>query len=199
MRAVNLLSGDSARTARVRRPSRRASIAFALAFTLLAALAGAAVLEGGKVAKKRQQLEALRAELAVARRQAKPQTSARLVDEQKRRATALADALSRRVAWDRILRNVSLVLPDDVWLSGLTATSPAAAPGASPPADGATGLSLKGYTYSHDAVARLLTRLAVIPDLENVELEKSGRTELGRRPIVDFAISAGVRLPGAES
>jgi hypothetical protein len=58
---------------------------------------------------------------------------------------------------------------------------------------------MAGYTYSHDAVARLLTRLSVIPDLNNVWLERSLRTKLVGRPVITFTIKADVRAPGAAS
>ena len=41
------------------------------------------------------------------------------------RVTALASALGQRVAWDRLLREVSQVVPSDVWLLNLNAQSPA--------------------------------------------------------------------------
>ena len=41
------------------------------------------------------------------------------------RVTALATALGQRVAWDRLLREVSQVVPSDVWLLNLNAQSPA--------------------------------------------------------------------------
>src|SRR5205814_5375160 len=48
------------------------------------------------------------------------------------RVAALSAALSQRVAWDRILRQISSILPEDVWLTGIDAKSPDG--GAPPPA-----------------------------------------------------------------
>ena len=84
------------------------------------------------------------------------------------RVTAVSGALQRRVSWDRVLRELSMVLPSDVWLTTLTAKAPQSAiltVPAAPPAPGATptGLVIGGYTYSQDAVARLLSRLAGRP------------------------------------
>jgi hypothetical protein len=72
-------------------------------------------------------------------------------------------------------------------------TAPAAAAPGAPP----SLVTIEGYTYSHDAVARLLTRLSVIPDLKNVWLQKSLRTELGGRAVVTFTILSDVR-PGTK-
>src|SRR3954462_9106526 len=47
-----------------------------------------------------------------------------LAGEESARVSALSTALGSRVAWDRVSREFSLVLPDDVWLTTLTAKSP---------------------------------------------------------------------------
>ena len=117
---------------------------------------------------------------------------------------ALNTALSRRVAWDRVFRELSLILPDDVWLTNVSAKAPVASSAAAPPAAAApgssvaaTGFTLDGYTYSHAGVARLLQRLSVIPDLVNVQLQQSTLTKSGNAMIVHFVIAADVRTPGA--
>jgi hypothetical protein len=42
----------------------------------------------------------------------------------------------------------------------------------------------------------LLSRLAVVPDLVNVQLQQSTRTKLGAANAVHFTIVADVRRPG---
>jgi Tfp pilus assembly protein PilN len=133
-----------------------------------------------------------------------PGASLQLAGEESARLTALSSALAERVAWDRVLRQFALVLPDDVWLTSLNATAPGVSPGATaaapPAAPGATptGFAISGYTYSHEAVARLLSRLAVIPDLENVQLQRSAVTA-GNSRVVEFTIVAAVRNMGAST
>ena len=126
-----------------------------------------------------------------------------LKTEHDARVTALSAALTRRIAWDRILREISLVLPNDVWLRTMSATSPTpasgTAPAATPPGLPPTLMTIEGSTYSHDAVARLITRLSVIPDLKNVWLTKSELGVVAGRPIVSFTILADVRQSGATS
>ena len=107
--------------------------------------------------------------------------------ERQARVTALSSALATRVAWDRVLREISLVLPDDVWLSGLSGELPAA--GATTAVAG-QGLHLTGYTYSQASVARLLARLSVVPDLTNVTLNNAARADVGARSVVQFDIGA---------
>ena len=63
----------------------------------------------------------------------------------------------------------------------------------------ATGITMDGYTYSQPAVARLLTRLSVVPDLVNVQLQQSTLSKIGATPVVHFTIAADVRKPGGAS
>jgi Tfp pilus assembly protein PilN len=120
-----------------------------------------------------------------------------LASEHSARVTALSAALSNRVAWDRVFREFSLLLPDDVWLTSLTAqspVSPAAAVGAPAPTTGQpTGFVIQGHTYSHDGVARLLSRLQLIPDLQNVSLVSSTVSEIAGQSVVEFSIAASIR------
>jgi Tfp pilus assembly protein PilN len=110
--------------------------------------------------------------------------------------TALSSALGGRLAWDRVLREISLVLPEDVWLTSLSAQAPSAAAAADVTAP--AGFSINGKTYSHDGVARLLGRLAVVPHLSSVQLQSSARatSETGRS-VIDFSINATVKAAGA--
>ena len=61
------------------------------------------------------------------------------------------------------------------------------------------GFTISGYTYSQDGVARLLSRLNVLPDLHNVQLQTSSLTKVGTQDIVQFTILADVAPPGAAS
>ena len=92
-----------------------------------------------------------------------------------------------------MLRQVSLVLPEDVWLTNLSA----AAPDPTQAAAAGTGFTLTGATYSQNGVARFLSRLAVIPDLANVRLQSSQSQLLNERELVQFTILADVRAPGS--
>jgi Tfp pilus assembly protein PilN len=100
-------------------------------------------------------------------------------------------ALSGRVAWDRLLREVSLVLPKDVWLSSLGLSTPTGAAQS-------TDFQLAGSAYSHEGVARLLSRIALIPELTNVVLVNSTKSP-GAHSTVAWRITAGIRQPGATS
>lgn len=204
MRAVNLLPRDEAK----RSFAANRGVVFggvggaALATAVLASMM---ISAGGAASSKQNELDAIRAQIAAVPRVPVIDTSEEdaLAAEKGARIGALSAALGGRIAWDRVLRQVSLVLPEDVWLSNWSATTPTPASGATAPSAAAgqppTLMTLEGYTYSHESVARLLTRLSVIPDLRNVWLTKSSRGALAGRTIVSFTILADVRAAGATS
>lgn len=206
MRAVNLLPKDD-QSRSTRKQNVPALIATAL-IVLVTGLIGVTYLSAkGTAESKKTELESARDELAlmpsVADINAKDAPRRTLKTEHDARVNALSTALTRRVAWDRILREISLVLPNDVWLRNMSATSPTPASGTSPavtpPGLPPTLMTIEGSTYSHDAVARLITRLSVIPDLKNVWLTKSELGVIAGRSIVSFTILADVRQSGATS
>ncbi|HEX4929140.1 MAG TPA: PilN domain-containing protein, partial [Gaiellaceae bacterium] len=114
------------------------------------------------------------------------------------RIGALSAALTSRVPWDRVLRQVSLILPEDVWLTNLAASVPTKS-AAGPAAATSSGFTVTGSTYSQNGVARFLSRLSVIPDLANVRLQSSQSTVVSNRELVQFTILADVRSGGAGS
>ena len=199
MRAVNLLPRDA--------PTKSFAAGRGVAFggiggaaVVTVALVTMALGAGGAAKTKRQELDAIRAQVAAVPQPVVEETSgdSQLATEKGARVGALSLALDGRVAWDRVLRQVSLVLPEDVWLSSLSAAAPSMA-AASATAAAAPGFTLVGSTYSQDGVARFLSRLAVVPDLANVRLVSSQTAAVGEREVVQFTIVADVRAPGAGS
>jgi Tfp pilus assembly protein PilN len=173
---------------------------------VLLALVGGFLLANRSVDRQRQALITARAVLAVTpAKQLSASTQAfrsTLLSQREERSLALASALSKRVAWDRILRHFALVLPDDVWVTSLTGAVPlqSATPVAATTTTTAsalpstpTELSIEGYTYSQASVARLLERLQVIPDLKNVQLQQSTRTQVDNQWVVSFTIVSDIR------
>ena len=188
MRAINLLPKDDARRGRPQRPQWLVLVPVVLAVLLTALMSAMFLSASGKAKDKQAQLSSLQEELAAIPTPdaAKVKTQSALAADKQARVTALSAALSRRVAWDRVFRELSLVLPDDVWLATISAKAPVPSSAATPPAPAAAGaapaatqFTLDGFTYSHAAVARLLSRLAVVPDLVNVQLQQSTRTKVG--------------------
>jgi Tfp pilus assembly protein PilN len=222
VRAVNLLPREAPR--QHKRPALVVQLAVASPFVVGSLLAAGYLLANSKVEDKKATLAVLKADLEAIPQpaQASPVDGA-LAAQHSQRILALAAALRGRVAWDSILRDVSSVLPEDAWLTTLSAQSPQApapAPAATTTTDttattttsGETSggetttestprpapppvapLVIKGYTYSQEGVARLLSRLAVIPALQDVKLIQSVQTVVVGRNVYSFQIQASVR------
>jgi Tfp pilus assembly protein PilN len=206
MRAVNLLPRDD--QSRSKKQQNVPVLISTALIVLVTGLVSVMYLSSKSTAQSKEfELVDAKAELAllpsVADITAKDAPRRTLKTEHDARVTALSSALTRRIAWDRILREISLVLPNDVWLRNMSATSPTPAsgstPAVTPPGLPPTLMTIEGSTYSHDAVARLITRLSVIPDLKNVWLTKSELGVVAGRSIVSFTILADVRQAGATS
>lgn len=212
MRAVNLLPADAVQRKSFRKEDPAVVVGSALGVIVLMALVAGFMNVHAKVNADQKKLADVRVELAqlsLVKRHAvvAPQPThtktiipvPAVTSEEQPRLAAIAGAMSTRIAWDRILREFSLVLPSDITLTSLTLNAPAAAttPGApAAPAAGAQGLSIAGSAYSHDGVARLLSRLMLIPDLTNVTLSNSQVATMstpGGAGGVQFSISAEVK------
>lgn len=219
MRAINLLPRDERgeRFQKTRSP-RLLAAGGVIAVTALAVVLVSSA--GRDASDSRAQLRAVETEIAnLPTVESTAVTQGTLVRERSDRVAALSAALSTRVPFDRVLREISLVLPGDAWLTQLTTTAPAAADpaaaGAAPasPVSTTPGVTIQGATYSHDSVARVLARLSVVPSLESVRLGSSARVEPTpqsrgadggaaepqgpRRPFVTFIVTASLRSGAA--
>jgi Tfp pilus assembly protein PilN len=203
MRAVNLLPRQQVERKR-ERPNAVALVSAIGGAAVLLVLVGGFLLANRDVNRQKQALDSARAVLAVTpAHHVSAETQAfrsKVLTQREQRSLALASAIGKRVAWDRILRRFALVLPDDVWLTGLTGSVPldpptavATAPTSSALPATATELSIQGFTYSQDSVARLLERLSVVPDLKDVQLQSSQTSSVSGRNVVSFTIVANIR------
>jgi Tfp pilus assembly protein PilN len=204
MRGFNLMPRDDAREAKGRRPTAQIALAL-VAVLLFGALGSLFLISSTGVTEKKAKRDELRMKLAALNVPAKDPADAQapeLASEQKARTTELATALQSRVAWDRLLRDFALVLPDDVWLTSLVAKgaprdpAAAAAQGAPGATTQASSFTITGYTREQEGVARLLARLSVLPELTNVALVSSTRTEVNGEQVVQFSVSAAVKQGG---
>lgn len=211
MRAVNLLPRDIQQT---RTGGGRTSLLVAAGG--IAAVTAASVVmllsASGSIDDQRARLHSV--ETAIARIPAKESPAVApgvLAQERTERTAAFSAALATRVPMDRLLSQIAHVLPEDAWLTGFSAAAPeSAAPAATATgSQGATssaaapGVSIVGATYSHSSVARVLSRLAAIPTLDDVRLAASARVVVGspegkaKKPVVTFVINANLRIGGS--
>lgn len=187
MRPVNLIPpeerGDKA-------PVRTGPIAYLLVGALALGLAGVTmlVLESNKVSDRKAEIASLQQQEAEASQRAAalaPFAQFSSVEEQ-RKATieSLADS---RFDWERVMRELGLILPADVWLTDLTGSVSGGAEGATAAPDAAaaaaTGssaisgpsLQLTGCAVGQEAVAGFLSALRDIDGVTRVGLTSSER------------------------
>ncbi len=222
MRAINLLPKDDGRRSRRKPPGPVVLTGIVGSVLVTALICGLLIMAHGKAQSKQAELDGLRQELAAipVPAQAEVARSDALATDKQNRITALNAALARRVAWDRVLREFSMILPSDVWLLRLTGkpptlstdlAGPAPAATATPSAstavtgvaapagastDGDVMFLAEGYTYSQDGVARLMARMQVVPDFEHIQLISSERAIVGGRAVYHFSVGADIRHPG---
>jgi Tfp pilus assembly protein PilN len=178
MRPVNLIPREERRGEHG--PMRTGPLPYLLLGALVAVLAGvtALVLTGNQVADRKSEVAKLEREDAVASARAKrlaAYTQFRALRERRvQTVTSLADS---RFDWERVMRELALVLPHDVWLTSLDA---AATPGGNGGGGGSLGgsiagpsLTISGCATGHDAVAGFVTALKDIDGVTRVGVESS--------------------------
>lgn len=205
MRAFDLMPKEETREKGSRVGVAKLAIAL-LGLVLLAGLAAAYLFTGADVMSKQGKLDDLRTQLAELEVPSEKPTSVApaLASEGQARTTALSAALAIRIAWDRVLREVSLVVPDDVWLTQISASTPGAAQGgaATTPvtptsSTSPNSIAAVGYAGSHESVALFLSRLESIPELTTVQLQASTGADGDTGRVYSFTILAGVDPLGA--
>jgi Tfp pilus assembly protein PilN len=201
MRAFNLLPREEARTVKEGASSPVPQVLVALAGVLVfAVLAALYLMAGTDVTAKKGQVEDLRAELAAYQATAQQQQpsvedkSAALANERVGRTNALASALGKRLAWDRLLSEIALVIPDEVSVSQIQGSSPASAATAAS-ADGSpvTNLTIIGTTADQASVAEFMARLSVVRQLMAVRLESASESPDDPTRVA-FTITGALRL-----
>lgn len=181
MRPVNLIPpdlrrGDSA-------PLRTGPLAYIVVGALALVLLGVTllVLTSNEVAEKKDELVTLRREDAAAKARSEelaPYAQFQAMSQQ--RVETVASLANSRFDWPRVMRELALVLPDDVLLTNLSAgASGSESAGSSEGLGGVTGpsLELTGCTSGQDAVAGFVTALKDIDGVTRVGLQSSAVEE----------------------
>jgi Tfp pilus assembly protein PilN len=187
MRAVNLIPADQRRGDHA--PLRTGPLAYIVLGALALVLLGVTllVLASNEVAGKKDEVATLRGEDTAAKARAEelaPYTQFQAMSEQ--RVETVTSLANSRFDWPRVMRELALVLPDDILLTNLSA----GAGGGEPSGEGLGGaqgpsLELNGCTTGQDAVAGFVTALKDIDGVTRVGLqssavgESSGSAEAG--------------------
>ena len=200
MRPVNLLPPEDRRGDRA--PLRAGKLSYVLVAGLALALAGVTllVLTSNKIDEREAEVASLEAEeaAATARAQAVAPYAEFAALSQARMSTVTSLAQSR-FDWERVLRELALVLPDDIWLTSLIASAAAGSGPQEAASDtSVTGPSLliKGCGTGHPAVARLL---AALRDIDGVTRVGLSRSALPEQTSADVVASSSQSASGAGS
>jgi len=187
MRPVNLIPPEERRGEHA--PLRTGPLAYVVLGALVLVLAGvtALVLTSNQISERESEVAKLESEDA--RAAAKAQRLAAYTQFQamsEQRVATVSELADSRFDWERVMREMSLILPGDVWLTNLTAT---ASPDVS--IDGGGGSSsgtnlrgdvpgpameVSGCATGQNAVAGFVTALKDIDGVTRVGVESS---ELG--------------------
>jgi Tfp pilus assembly protein PilN len=189
MRPVNLIPPGERRGAHA--PLRTGPVAYIVVGALVAVLAGvtALVLTGNQITELKSEVAQLEREDATAMARAQrlaAYTQFRTLSEQ--RVATVASLADSRFDWERVMRELSLVLPSDVWLVslGATVTPGVSVGGGSGSSSGGGGLrgavpgpalELSGCASGQEAVAGFVTALKDIDGVTRVGVQSSELAE----------------------
>lgn len=102
----------------------------------------------------------------------------------------LAEAMGEEVRYSRFLSDLSLSVPEDVWLTSLSYTQEEVAPAVGATEPGVGRLTVQGRGFSHEDVALWLESLAAQNTYTNAYFSSSSETLIGTREAVDFTSTA---------
>jgi Tfp pilus assembly protein PilN len=180
MRPVNLIPEDERRGTRSQ--MRGGPLAYIVLGALLAALAAVTVLvvTNNQISDHKAEITTLSAEIATAEARAAESaayTQFHQVSEQ--RVATITNLANSRFDWEKVLRQLSLVIPGDVWLTNLTGT---VKPGVSVNGAASVGLresvagpalELTGCAAGQESVARFVGTLKEIDGVTRVGVQSS--------------------------
>lgn len=186
MRPVNLIPPED--RPGERKPMRSGPLAYIIVGALAAAVIGVAVLAvtNNQISDSKAEIATLESEKAAVEARAQAldaYTQFHAVSQQRTvTVTSLADS---RFDWQRVMRELALILPSNVWLTNLTGT---ATPAVS--VDGAASVSLRadvpgpalelvGCATSQNAVAGFVQALKEIDGVTRVGMQSSTVGESG--------------------
>lgn len=186
MRPVNLIPLED--RPGERRPLRGGPLAYVLVGALAAAVIGVATLAitNNQIAESKAEIATLESETAAAEARAQElsaYTEFHSVSEQ--RTATVSSLAESRFDWQRVMEELALVLPDDVWLTNLTGT---ASPQVTVEGGGSVSLrttvpgpalELTGCATGQEAVAGFIQALKEIDGVTRVGVPESS---LGSSP-----------------
>lgn len=190
---INLLPPEIRQRQRTR---RQTAAVVAAGVVILAGIAALYFLQMLRLTGVRNDLEEQQAQNAALQAEI---NDLRRFDELQREVEAsrqmLTGLMSNEILWSGILRDVSLIIPSDVWLSSINAQTTETTGGTTtgPSAGPSTGLvgniSFGGYSLDHRAVALWLARLEDVRGFANPWLSTAQKSQIGTTSVVQHTSS----------
>jgi Tfp pilus assembly protein PilN len=190
MRPINLIPKDQRQGAR--KPG--GPLGYVLIGALVLLLGGVALLvsTNNQISTGKAEITEIQSETASAQARAAELTAyTRLEETHNQRIQTVTSLADSRFDWERVMRELALILPDNIWLTNLSGSANPAVQVDSGTASGLRGgvpgpaLEMIGCASSHDAVAGFVSALRDIDGVTRVGMEFSklpaggGGTESG--------------------
>jgi Tfp pilus assembly protein PilN len=177
MRPINLIPAEQRRRSRGTK-TRSGPLPYLLVGALVLLLVGVLMLVhySNQVHDREDNVARLEVEKQAATAKAAalaPYTAFAQVTEQ--RTSTIAELADARFDWARVIEQLSLVLPPDVYLTGMNGS--AGGGGSEGTAVGVPSLSMQGCAPSQDAVGAFVVALKQIDGITRVSLETSALSE----------------------
>jgi Tfp pilus assembly protein PilN len=207
MKAVNLMP-DNVRSGREPAGSGNGVYVLLAGLAALVAIAALWATANKQVGDRTAKLERVTAQAAAAEKRAADAAPyvefAKLAENRVKTVTKLS---TTRFDWAHAMREVSRVVPADVWLTNLAGASGAGGESPSPTTSAAPAptITVAGCTRSQAKVARLMARLRTIDGVRKISLKSSEKPEsagdencpANRSSDPRFSIAIAFAVPGA--
>lgn len=191
MRPVNLIPAEERRGTQA--PMRTGPMPYLVVGALVLAMVGVAllVLAGNQVSERKAEVAQLKREDAAAQERAQELAAyTQFRSLQQQRAQTISSLADSRFDWERVMRELSLILPEDAWLVSLSASASSASratgdgggDGSLRGAVPGPALEIEGCAAGQESVAGFVTALKDIDGVTRVGVESSELGEGGSDP-----------------
>ena len=200
MRPINLIPPEQRRGSKA--PLRTGILGYVILAVLAVALAGVTlvVLAGNQISDRKAEVATLQTQVAQA--QARAQQLSRyqqFASLQQARQQTVSSLAKSRFDWERVLRELAIVIPQNVWLTDLTGSASADGSSGSSASSSSSAtqdiqgpsLDMHGCASSHDAVATLLASLKDIDGVTRATVMSSDAQDTSGASATSSAASAG--------
>lgn len=197
MKRINLLPPEQ----RVKAARELGALYALFGLLLLIVLLGAIyVWQNGRISDKQSQVTALQGDVQQLETQAAAlQPYETLQSQRASMADTAQQIYDSRVIWSSILQELSLVIPDTVQLTAISANVPPSMLAGGELSGGSSGaastvdITFSGDAMSHTDVAEFMTRLGLLPQLENINLTSSTMTTVDNVELASFQVTVALR------